>query len=102
MAKYYIKHTDINKPEIEVDEGSVNDTSLDIALFGRIRLEYGERLNQNLLNLLENFAVGADPFLIEPTPTPMPSYSATPTTPTASIAPTPTPTPTPSPSEGGF
>lgn len=56
MPTYSVKHTDINKSPITVDEGSLDDYSLDIALFGRIRLEYGERLNQNLLNLLENFA----------------------------------------------
>jgi hypothetical protein len=93
MPKYYVKHTDINKPEIEVDEGSINDTSLDITLFGRTMLEYGEKLNQNLLNLLENFAAPMDLTIVEPSPTPMPSFSATPT---PSIAPTPTPTPTPS------
>lgn len=92
MTKYFIRHSDINKAPKEVDEGSVDETSLDIALFGRIRLEYGERLNRNVLNLLENFAVGMDPNLIPPTPTPMPSYSATPT-PSAPPAPTPTPTP---------
>lgn len=106
MTKYFIRHTDINKAPKEVGEGSVDETSLDIALFGRIRLEYGERLNRNVLNLLENFAVGMDPNLIPPTPTPMPSFSATPlpsaaatVTPTASPTPTPvvgsSPTPTP-------
>lgn len=73
MTKYFIRHSDINKAPKEVDEGSVDENSLDIALFGRIRLEYGERLNQNVLNLLENFAVGMDPNLIPPTPTPTPS-----------------------------
>lgn len=61
MSTYSIKHTDLTKPPIIVDEGSLDDYSLDIALFGRIRLEYGERLNQNLLNLLENFACPSDP-----------------------------------------
>lgn len=79
MAKYLIRHTDINKQPIEVEEGSVDETSLDIALFGRIRLEYGERLNQNVLNILENFAVGMDPSLIPPPPTPMPSSTPLPT-----------------------
>ena len=105
MTKYYIRHTDINKAPIEIEEGSINETDFDIALFGRIRLEYGERLNQNLLNLMENFAVGMDPNLIPPTPTPMPSFSPSagvPPSPTPSIgsSPTPTPniTPTPTPS----
>lgn len=52
---YNVKYTDINKAPIIIDEGLVDETTLDIALFGRIRLEYGERLNQNLLNILENF-----------------------------------------------
>lgn len=110
MPKYYIRFTDINKAPLEVEEGDVNETDLDIALFGRIRLEYGERMDQNLLNLLENFAVGMDANLIPPTPTPMPSYSPTPgvfvspsPSPSTGAPPSPTPvaatpTPTPSPS----
>lgn len=78
MAKYLIRHTDINKQPIEVEEGSIDETSLDVALFGRIRLEYGERLNQNVLNILEKFAVGMDPNLIPPAPTPMPSSTPLP------------------------
>lgn len=95
MTKYIVNHTDINKAPKEVDEASVDETSLDIALFGRIRLEYGERMNQNILNILENFAVDADPNIIIPSPTPMPSFSATPM-PSSTPAPTPTLTPTPS------
>lgn len=78
MAKYLIRYTDINKQPIEVEEGSIDETSLDVALFGRIRLEYGERLNQNVLNILENFAVGMDPNIIPPDPTPTPSSTPTP------------------------
>ena len=99
MGKYYIRFTDVSKDPIEVDEHGIDDTTLDVALFGRVRTEYGERLNQNLLNLMENFAVGSDPNVLPPTPTPMPSQSATPA-PSASPAPAPevsaTPTPTPS------
>ena len=105
MTKYYIRHTDITKNPVEIEEGSINEADFDIALFGRIRLEYGERLNQNLLNLVENFAVGMDPNLIPPTPTPMPSFSpsagpAPSVTPSIGSSPTPTPnlTPTPTPS----
>lgn len=105
MTKYYIRHTDITKNPVEIEEGSINEADFDIALFGRIRLEYGERLNQNLLNLMENFAVGMDPNLIPPTPTPMPSFSPTPLqptrTPSATVGSSPTPTvgssPTPTP-----
>lgn len=95
MPKYTINHTDVNKTAKEVDEGSVDDYSLDIALFGRIRLEYGERLNQNLLNLLENFSSDADPSVVPVTPTPMPSVSITPSG--FAVSPTPTPTVTRSP-----
>lgn len=105
MGKYYIRHTDVTKPPIEVDEHTIDESSLDIALFGRIRTEYGERLNQNLLNIMENFAVGSDASLVPPTPTPVPSQSATPApsaspppvtpTSTPTISPTPTPTAAP-------
>lgn len=52
---YNIKHTDITKTDIEINEGEV-DNSTDFTLFGRIKLEYGQELNENLLHLLENFA----------------------------------------------
>lgn len=92
MGKYYIRYTDVSKDPIEIDEHGIDDTTLDVALFGRVRTEYGERLNQNLLNMMENFAVGGDPNVLPPTPTPMPSQSATPA-PSATLTPTPTPTP---------
>lgn len=92
MGKYYIRFTDVNKDPIEIDEHGIDDTTLDVALFGRVRTEYGERLNQNLLNMMENFAVGGNPNVLPPTPTPMPSQSTTPA-PSASLTPTPTPTP---------
>lgn len=56
MADYNVHHTDINAPIIDVQGKRVDTTSLDVALFGKIRLEYGERLNEDLLNILENFA----------------------------------------------
>lgn len=56
MADYNIRHTDKSLPSISVPETEVNDTALDVTLFGRINPEYGERLDQNLLNMLENFA----------------------------------------------
>jgi hypothetical protein len=61
MATYNIKFTDINKTPIVVDQGDLDVTSVDVALFGRIKLEYGELLNENLLHLLENFACPEDP-----------------------------------------
>ena len=95
MPTYNINHTDINKDPKVVEEGSVNEHELDIALIGRIRLEYGERLNQNLLNLLENFSSDADPSLVPATPTPMPTTSVTPSGLPVSQTPTPTVTRTP-------
>lgn len=56
MADYIVNRTDIDAPSIDVPEKRVDSTSLDVALFGKIRLEYGERLNEDLLNVLENFA----------------------------------------------
>lgn len=56
MATYNINFTDINTNPIIIDQGDVDITSTDIALFGRINLEYGALLNENLLHLLEKFA----------------------------------------------
>lgn len=95
MPTYNINHTDINKDPKVVEEGSVNEHELDIALIGRIRLEYGERINQNLLNLLENFSADSDPSLVPSTPTPMPTTSTTPSGFPVSQTPTPTVTRTP-------
>lgn len=61
MSTYNIKFTDINKTPIIIDQGTVDVSDVDIALFGRIDLEYGELLNENLLHLLENFACPEDP-----------------------------------------
>lgn len=61
MATYNIKHTDINKTPIIVDQGALDVTSTDVALFGHIKQEYGELLNENLLHILENFACPEDP-----------------------------------------
>ena len=56
MATYSINFTDINVNPIIIDQGDLNVTSTDVALFGRINLEYGELLNENLLHLLEKFS----------------------------------------------
>lgn len=56
MADYIVNFTDINVSPITIPEGEMDTTSLDISLFGRIRLEYGEFLNESLLHILENFA----------------------------------------------
>lgn len=61
MATYSIRYTDINVTPIIINQGEVNTTAVDVALFGRIDLEYGQLLNENLLHLLENFACPEDP-----------------------------------------
>lgn len=61
MTTYSVNHTDKNITPITVEKTEVNDTALDVSLFGRINLEYGEDLNENLLNILENFACPEDP-----------------------------------------
>jgi hypothetical protein len=73
MSDYIINRTDIDAPSIDVQEKRVDSTSLDVALFGKIRLEYGERLNEDLLNILENFACPA----LENTETPTPDLTQT-------------------------
>lgn len=60
MADYNVKHTDRNVPSIPVPETEVNETALDVVLFGRINPEYGEKLDEDLLNLLENFSCPED------------------------------------------
>lgn len=57
MANYDVHFTDQTvDSKITIEQGDINDTSTDVSLFGRIRLEYGEFLNENLLHLLENFS----------------------------------------------
>lgn len=101
---YRIRFTNKNKTPIEVGENSINNSSVDITLFGRRKLEYGAELNANFLHLLENFAC-PETALPLPTPSPTPSSAvcntappgATPepsTTPSPGSSLTPTPTPT--------
>lgn len=61
MADYNVRYTDRNVSPINIPEAEVNDTALDVVLFGRINPEYGEKLDEDLLNLLENFACPEDP-----------------------------------------
>lgn len=51
-----VKYTDKSKLPIQINDGDVNNSSTDLSLFGDVRLEYGQELNENLLHLLENFA----------------------------------------------
>lgn len=59
MNTYNIKYTDTGKGTISVPEYSIND-SLDTPFPGRIRLEWGEEINESFLNLLENFSCPED------------------------------------------
>jgi hypothetical protein len=59
MTDYNVKFTRINKQSIELSEKEI-DRSLDVTLFGRLRLEYGKDLNENFLHILENFACPED------------------------------------------
>ncbi len=63
MTDYNVKHTDRTVPSIAVPETEVNDTALGVTLFGRINPEYGQLLDEDLLNILENFACPEHPTL---------------------------------------
>lgn len=56
MSDYNVNYTDIQTTPILMQEGTENNTTLDIAIFGNTFLEYGQELNENILHLLENFA----------------------------------------------
>lgn len=58
MTTYNVNFTDASKSPIEVEETGINE-EYSIKFPGRIRLEWGEDVNENLLHLLENFAVDA-------------------------------------------
>lgn len=59
MTDYNIKYTDSTKTDITVPEASIN-SDYDVIFPGRVRLEWGEEINESLLNLLENFACPED------------------------------------------
>ncbi len=61
MTDYIVRFTDVDTTPITVPEDTVNRTALDVALFGRVFQNYGEEVNEDLLNLLENFACPEDP-----------------------------------------
>lgn len=56
---YTVKFTDKSKTPINIDEEQI-DNSTAITLFGRKRLSYGKGLQDNLLNILENFSCPED------------------------------------------
>lgn len=57
---YSINYSDPNKTPIVVNDGTV-DTSTPIYLIGKNATRFGEYLNENMLNLAENFASGTAP-----------------------------------------
>lgn len=61
MTDYIVRFTDINTTPITVPEDTVNRDTLGVTLFGRTFQNYGEEVNEDLLNLLENFACPEDP-----------------------------------------
>lgn len=63
MTDYNVKFTNKNKAPITISETNVNNSSTDISLFGRKRLEYGRDMNANFLHILENFACEENPLL---------------------------------------
>lgn len=67
MTDYTIKFTNKNKTPIVVSETNVDNSSTDISLFGRKRLEYGRDMNANFLHLLENFACPQNQALFDDT-----------------------------------
>jgi hypothetical protein len=56
MTDYNVRFTDTNKLALTVEQDSERLQGIDLVLFGRSLLEYGEQLNENMLRLLENFA----------------------------------------------
>lgn len=56
MSNYNVNYTDIQTTPIAMQEGTENNSTLDIAIFGNTFLEYGQELNENILHLLENFS----------------------------------------------
>lgn len=71
MTTYNINFTDPNKSSIDVDEANINE-DYSIKFPGRIRLEWGKDINENLLRLMENFA---SPSLDVDESIPDPAYS---------------------------
>ncbi len=56
LNSYNIRFTDSKIAPIVVSVNTLDQTSLDIALFGQSEIEYGQLFDENLLHLLENFA----------------------------------------------
>lgn len=56
MTTYTIHKTDITETPITVSEDTVITDVLDVSLIGQFKTNYGTEVNENMLNLLENFA----------------------------------------------
>lgn len=61
MTDYNVNFTDATKNPITVPEDTVLRDTVDVTLFGRIFQNYGEEVNEDLLNILENFACPESP-----------------------------------------
>jgi len=59
VITYNINFTDSSKSTIQVEEKGLNE-DFSVNFPGRIKLEWGEDVNENLLHLLEHFAVEAE------------------------------------------
>lgn len=56
MTDYNVNFTESTKNPITVPEDTVSRNSVDVTLFGRMFQNYGEEVNEDLVNILENFA----------------------------------------------
>lgn len=61
MTDYNVNFTDANIEPITVSEDTVVRDVVDVTLFGRISQNYGEEVNESLLNILENFSCPESP-----------------------------------------
>lgn len=57
---YTIYYTNLDSGSIQIRKSALITDEFDIALIGKTRLEYGEIFNENLLHVLEHFAVEED------------------------------------------
>lgn len=71
MTDYNVNFTDASLNPITVSEDTVNRDSLGVTLFGKMFQNYGEEVNEDLLNILENFACPESPMTTD-------EYNATP------------------------
>lgn len=65
MNEYIVSHTDPTEEPIEIQESETAKAGSALTLLGRIKPEYGEILDQDFLNLLENFACPQSPDSID-------------------------------------